>query len=81
MNLVLVILDRFKAFFAMVCWMLAFKPRDRPTAKEVLETEWIRCKGLGGSGRCPSTYSNMRHTDYDVYEHLGKHEHEQSVRI
>jgi hypothetical protein len=31
-----------EAFFAMMRWMLAFKPGDRPSAKEVLETEWMR---------------------------------------
>jgi serine/threonine protein kinase len=30
------------AFFKMIRWMLAFRPGDRPTAKQVLETEWIR---------------------------------------
>jgi hypothetical protein len=26
----------------MLRWMLAFRPGDRPTAKQVLETEWMR---------------------------------------
>ncbi|KAK7407827.1 hypothetical protein QQX98_009998 [Neonectria punicea] len=30
------------AFFTMMRWMLAFRPSDRPTAKEVLETAWMR---------------------------------------
>ncbi|PNY27326.1 Protein kinase domain protein [Tolypocladium capitatum] len=30
------------AFFAMMRWMLAFRPGDRPTAKQVLETAWMR---------------------------------------
>jgi serine/threonine protein kinase len=29
-----------EALFAMLRWMLAFRPGDRPTAKQVLETEW-----------------------------------------
>jgi hypothetical protein len=31
-----------EAFFAMVRCMLAFKPGDRPTAKELLDMEWMR---------------------------------------
>ncbi|KAL2018976.1 hypothetical protein VTK56DRAFT_10201 [Thermocarpiscus australiensis] len=31
-----------EAFSAMIRWMLSFKPGDRPSAKEVLETEWMR---------------------------------------
>lgn len=35
--------DREKAvFLAMLRRMLAFRPEDRPSAKEVLETEWMR---------------------------------------
>ncbi|KAH6641080.1 kinase-like domain-containing protein [Chaetomium tenue] len=30
------------AFLAMLRWMLAFRPEERPSAKEVLETEWMR---------------------------------------
>ncbi|OAA35907.1 Protein kinase-like domain protein [Metarhizium rileyi] len=30
------------AFFAMMQWMLKFRPNDRPTAKQVLETDWMR---------------------------------------
>ena len=30
------------ALFAMMRWMLAFRPNDRPTAKQVLETSWMR---------------------------------------
>jgi len=31
-----------EAFLEMVRWMLRFKPGDRPSAKQVLETEWMR---------------------------------------
>ncbi|KAM5357520.1 hypothetical protein ACJZ2D_016182 [Fusarium nematophilum] len=30
------------ALFEMVRWMLAFRPSDRPSAKQVLETAWMR---------------------------------------
>lgn len=30
------------AFFTMMRWMLKLKPNDRPTAKQVLETDWMR---------------------------------------
>lgn len=35
-----------EAFAAMMRWMLQFRPRDRPSAKEVLETEWMRAWAL-----------------------------------
>lgn len=31
-----------EAFFKMLRLMLKFKPGDRPTARQVLETEWMR---------------------------------------
>lgn len=31
-----------EALFSMMRWMLAFRPGDRPTAKQVLETPWMR---------------------------------------
>ncbi|SPQ21530.1 f2e24157-8dd7-4505-936f-959e878438f3 [Thermothielavioides terrestris] len=35
-----------EAFAAMVRWMLQFRPGDRPSAKEVLQTEWMRTWAL-----------------------------------
>ncbi|KAK4149980.1 kinase-like domain-containing protein [Chaetomidium leptoderma] len=40
-----------EAFFAMVRWMLTFKPGDRPRAKQVLETEWMREWALPECGK------------------------------
>ncbi|KAK4142924.1 kinase-like domain-containing protein, partial [Dichotomopilus funicola] len=40
-----------EAFAVMIRWMLQFRPRDRPSAKEVLETEWMRTWALPECGR------------------------------
>lgn len=41
------------AFFSMMRWMLAFRPSDRPTAKQVLETPWMRDWALPESVKIP----------------------------
>ncbi|KAI9837121.1 MAG: hypothetical protein M1819_000772 [Sarea resinae] len=41
------------AFFAMTRWMLAFRPSDRPTAKQVLQTAWMRDWALPEYAKIP----------------------------
>lgn len=41
------------AFFAMMRWMLAFRPTDRPTINQVLDTAWMRDWALSEYEKIP----------------------------